>query len=229
LNDLNNIALSQLDELIARYESVRATTGFHSLSFSDNVAVEFITTGMATISRIAGADSQFLIHTTKHLDQLDKTGVDAPGYKVDAVGGGLIALRNAIATGYLISFRELIHATLFSDFLEIANHLLSEGYKDAAATMIGGVLEEHLRKLCAKNGINTETIDFKGMSHPKKMETMNTELTNKTIYSKLDQKNVTAWADLRNKAAHGHYGQYSLQQVELLLSSIKDFIARYPA
>jgi hypothetical protein len=46
---------------------------------------------------------------------------------------------------------------------------------------------------------------------------------------KMDQKNVTAWLDLRNKAAHGHYEQYQKEQVALLISGVRDFITRNPA
>jgi hypothetical protein len=58
---------------------------------------------------------------------------------------------------------------------------------------------------------------------------MNADLVGGNIYSKIDQKNATAWLDLRNKAAHGRYGEYIARQVELLLQSVRDFIARLPA
>ncbi len=34
---------------------------------------------------------------------------------------------------------------------------------------------------------------------------MNTELYKAGVYGKLDNKNVTAWLDLQNKAAHAQY------------------------
>jgi hypothetical protein len=45
-----------------------------------------------------------------------------------------------------------------------------------------------------------------------------------STFSKLDQKNVTAWLDLRNKAAHGKYAEYETPQVNLLIGGIRDFI-----
>ncbi len=38
----------------------------------------------------------------------------------------------------------------------MAEYLLKEGYKDPAAVITGSTLEEHLRKLCIKNGIDIE-------------------------------------------------------------------------
>lgn len=48
----------------------------------------------------------------------------------------------------------------------------------------------------------------------------------KPVYSAIDQKQVTAWLGLRNEAAHGHYDQYTTQQVEQLLSGVISFVAR---
>ena len=58
---------------------------------------------------------------------------------------------------------------------------------------------------------------------------MNSDLAGTQAYSKLDQKSVTAWLDLRNKAAHGEYGKYRSEQVALLNQGVRDFISRNPA
>ena len=86
------------------------------------------------------------------------------------------------------------------------------------------IAEERLRKLCDKNGI----IVSQG-GKPKKADALNAELAGANVYSKLDQKNVTAWLDLRNKAAHGKYIEYTKDQVALLIQSARDFITRNPA
>ncbi len=92
----------------------------------------------------------------------------------------------------------------------------------------GSTLESHLRNLCDKASIKT-TFKRAGKEVNKKADTINANLTKEDIYSKLDQKNITAWLDLRNKAAHGHYDEYTKEQVSLLIESIGDFIARKPA
>lgn len=137
----------------------------------------------------------------------------------------LTALREAYASSTFSSITELIHADVFSDFLEMADHLIEQSYKDPAAVIAGSVLEEHLRKLCDKNGVDVKKSD----GSPKKADSLNSELASAIVYSKLDQKNVTAWLDLRNKAAHGKYTEYTKDQVALLIQSIRDFITRNPA
>ena len=135
------------------------------------------------------------------------------------------SLKYNLYKGYLKSFEELIHGDVFADYLEMAEHLCTTGYKDAADVIAGSTLEAHLKKLCAKFSVST-TSDSKAK---KKADTLNSELVKANAYTKLDQKNVTSWLDLRNNAAHGNYSNYTKEQVTLLISSVRDFIGRHAA
>lgn len=134
-----------------------------------------------------------------------------------------------LSAGYMQSLVEIVHGDVFGDFLEMAQHLCESGYKDAAAVITGSTLESHLRELCRKSQIPVELHKADGGVVPKKAEGMNADLASAEVYSKLDQKNVTAWLGLRNKAAHGQYGEYNKDQVLILISSVRDFIIRNPA
>ena len=92
--------------------------------------------------------------------------------------------------------------------------------------MIGSVLEEHIRQLCLKNSIEI-SFEKDDKVVPLKADRLNNELAKAGNYNKLDQKNVTANLDLRNKAAHGHYTGYDKQQVKLMLDSVFNFITRH--
>lgn len=142
--------------------------------------------------------------------------------------GILRALLTAYLQGLLESVQEIVCAELFDDFLEMAGHLLQQGYKDPAAVIGGGVIEQHLRKLCQKHAIPVLTSSPKG-EEPRKASIMNDDLARAGVYSKLEQKQVTAWLDIRNKAAHGHYAEYDAQHVEYLLAGLKQFVTRFPA
>lgn len=144
---------------------------------------------------------------------------------LEPLSGVLRALRSEYESGYFQSVVELVHADIFADFLDMAEYLLDQGYKDPAAVIVGSVLEEHLRKLCAKVGIATSQAG----GAPKKADALNSELAGASLYSKLDLKNVTAWLDLRNKAAHGRYAEYTKDQVALMLQGVRDFLTRNPA
>jgi hypothetical protein len=62
----------------------------------------------------------------------------------------------------------------------MAEYLQQEGYKDPAAVMAGGVLEEHLRKLCGKHGVT--------VSPKPKLDSMNSDLAKAGAYNKNDQR-----------------------------------------
>jgi hypothetical protein len=219
--------LPQIEELVKRFDVFEKSKHYDDWSgISCPDASEFITAGLNAIHRAVGL-------TDPLTKRIEATVKDCSPYRLFAavphVGGALKALRNDIKSGYLVSVQELIHADIFSDFLEMAEHLLNEGYKDPAAVLVGGVLEEHLRKLCNKNNVSTEITTSSGDLRPKKADRMNADLAKASVYSKLDQKNVTAWLDLRNKAAHGQYSSYAKEQVALFITGIRDFITRNPA
>lgn len=160
-----------------------------------------------------------------HYDEFNSK-VDQPKLHCAEIGCGILSVaREELAGGWLTTTKGLVSAEIFSDFLEMAQHLLDEGYKDPAAVMAGSVLEEHLRQLCQKHGIPTETTK-QGRPQPKKADALNADLAKKKIYKQLDQKNVIAWLDLRNKAAHGKYKEYTKEQVALMLQSLSDFMVR---
>jgi hypothetical protein len=132
--------------------------------------------------------------------------------------GVLHAVRADFAAGYLSTFEELVHASVFADFLDMATELQENGYKDAAAVIAGSVLEEHLRKLAGKRAVATTRAD----GQPLKADTLNADLAKADEYNNLVQKQVTAWLDLRNKAAHGHYDEYDHKQVAALIRDVLD-------
>ena len=142
-----------------------------------------------------------------------------------ALLGVVQALREDLGSGYLQTLSEIAHAGIFSDFLEMADHLNGAGYKDAAAVVAGSTTESHLRELATKNAIPTHDVS----GHPTKADKINADLAKATVYGVLDQKSITAFLDLRNRAAHGKYSEYTKDQVSNLISGITDFIKRTPA
>ena len=108
----------------------------------------------------------------------------------------------------------------------MAEYLLAEDYKDAAAVMIGSVIEQHLRELAVNSAIEIARVDGAGKVIFLKADSLNAELTKAGLYGKLDHKNVSAWLDLRNKAAHGNYDQYNAEQVRIMSFGVGEFIAR---
>ena len=148
---------------------------------------------------------------------------DSYEYNINESMSILNSIKDEIQNGWLYSFRSVVSAELFSDFLEMSNYLLQEGYKDAAAVMIGSVLEENLRELCRRNKIDI-SIEKKGKIIHKSADSMNNDLYKENVYTSLEHKSILSWLDLRNKAAHGKYSEYDKNKVELMYSGVLNFL-----
>jgi hypothetical protein len=219
--------LARVDELIEQGNQVLQTEYGYSAGSSGfvepGVFSEWSSKSLSFLTRILGASDTY---TASYAAQCRAN----QSSHVHRGIGILRAVHGDISGGHLATLRELVHADVFSDFLEMAEYLMDEGhgYKDAAAVLAGGVLEEHLRQLCQRHAILTETLGSRGPK-PKKAELMNTELASANVYSTNQQKMVTGWLGTRNDAAHGRYDQYEKAQVQLLIAGVRDFIARLPA
>jgi uncharacterized protein (DUF2164 family) len=207
--------IEQIDDVLAKYDP----------NVTDASAIsKALSMLLSAIRRLAPPGSVYADNVQGYEPHLT-SGVIGMSLALEPARGMLQALRNDYESGYLQSVVELIHADIFADFLDMADYLLQQGYKDAAAVITGSVLEAHLHKLCDKHGIGVVKAD----GTPKKADALNAEITAAGIYSKLDLKSVTAWLDLRNNAAHGKYTEYTKEQVMLTLQGVRDFASRYPA
>jgi hypothetical protein len=214
--------LKRIDELIAMGNAVYQTNrqrGSNMVYTVDNgMFCGFRSACLSFLERVFGPNHVHTKEFSQHVKQ------PLPSHATAGTNILQVA-RYEIEHGWLLQIKGLVSAEIFADFLEMAEYLLEEGYKDAAAVMIGSVLEEHLRKLCDKNGIAT-TVVKDGKPVPLKAEMLNHELNKANVYNKLDMKQVTSWLDLRNKAAHGKYSEYSKEQVALMLQGVMDFVRR---
>ncbi len=181
-----------------------------------------LTTAFAQIiERVTPAGSQY----RETLQNILGTFQPTSRQSVAALAGVLNTVRADYEAGFMQTLRELIHAELFADFLDMAEHLRSESYKDPAAVLAGSVLEEHLRKLATLHNIPVTKAD----GSPVKADTLNAELGRVSVYGKTVQKEVTAWLGRRNDAAHGHYDRYSDEDVRLMIENIRNFVSTHSA
>ena len=213
----------ELESIIIEFNIAREKSQYDDYSdvISNTDVSQFNSRCMAAVERATGRSS---VYYDQVLSIYNKKIQEANEYtKLAEMIGVVKSLVLNIRKGYLKSLEEIIHGEVFGDFIEMAEYLNSKGYKDAAAVVAGSTLEAHLKQLCKKHGIN---IQHGGK--PKKADAINSELAAANAYTKLDQKNITAWLGLRNDAAHGNYGAYTKEQVSLLVSSIRDFLTRCP-
>jgi hypothetical protein len=76
-----------------------------------------------------------------------------------------------------------------------------------------------LRKLCAVHGISIPARTS--------INSLNVELAKKSVYNALVQKYITALADIRNNADHGHTDRFTPQDVGDMIQYLRRFTADY--
>ena len=215
--------IKQLEDILNDYNRIKSKAQ-HSEDLSAYATIEeirdLLTRAKAAIVRIVSDKSEYYKDTVDVLEMPHFWDAE----KLRRIIGIITALKSDLQKDYLKSLGEIIQAEVFSDYLDMANHLLNEGYKDPAAVLIGSTLEVHLRELCISNNIDIEVVNIKGVSNPKKADLMNADLAKANVYSSSYQKQIIAWLDLRNKAAHGKYLEYENVEVALMLQGIRQFI-----
>lgn len=190
---------ARADDLLALGERTRATsqtpTNARRSYVDSTLFAEFRASSLAFLVTAFGASHTYATDFDERVNE------DSP----NDVASGCGILKGAkadVAGGWTVSARSLLAAEIFSDFLEMSEHLLSSGYKDASAVVVGSLLEEHLRHLCGKHAVPTAFLDANGKSVPKKADAMNAVLAGKSAYNKLDQKQITAWLAIKRLIAN---------------------------
>jgi hypothetical protein len=153
----------------------------------------FATGALACISRIVGESSEYY----KTIPQDLTNHLHSPGYAVPITKpliGSLKALRNAVDANLLVSLEDRLRANIHDDFLQQAKSLLDDGYHVAAIVLTGGVLEDHLRKLCEARGLQ-----WTGDGTIAKYN----DLLHGKLYEKPTWRRIQTVGDNRNNAAHG--------------------------
>ncbi|WP_314960940.1 DUF4145 domain-containing protein [Bradyrhizobium cosmicum] len=138
--------------------------------------------------------------------------------KLLQLGAVFDAAREDFNGGYLNSVRHLIQSEVFDSELEQAKELLSAKYKVAAAVITGVVLETTLRQMCSDKGLL-----------PGKLDKMNADLAKSGAYNLQVQKRITALADIRNNAAHGHAEKFREDDVIEMIVYVERFLADHLA
>lgn len=218
--DVDEKIEKRLDELLKMGEELLATRigpPLGHIGGDDQVdlqlAYQWATSVQNLLVRVFGSDSE---HYKNFSKQVEKYLTYSPVFSAQGI---LKAAKNDYESEQLFDIRQLIEAELFDDFLEQAEHLVASGYYQPAAVVAGCVLEDGLRKLCKSNNIE--------IPEKPKLDTLNTNLAKGGVYSKLVQKRITALADLRNKAAHGQWDEFTKKDVEEMIPSVRRIVEEY--
>jgi hypothetical protein len=133
--------------------------------------------------------------------------------------GILRAVREDLVDGHLVNIRVLVSAEVFTDFLDMAEHLIENGYLIPAASLCGAVLENGLRRIATGVGLAVRARDD--------LSSLNQKCARKRVYTTLVQKQVQVWIDVRNKADHGEFSEVKEHDVRDVHAGVSRFLADY--
>jgi hypothetical protein len=208
----------RLDSLLQKADTVLAThkpnppnvIGFPTLD--SQAFTEWQTQSLTYLVNLLGPDHTYVDHFRKQVTQ-GFTG------SVKSGKGILQAVREDIEAGYLTRIETLVSADIFDDFLEMAEYLFSQGYKDSTASLVGAVLENGLRRICLAHGAT--------LSAKEDISSLNKKLADAEVYNRLTQKKVQVWNDIRNNADHGKFSEYKADDVNEMLEGVRNFLEQY--
>jgi len=214
-------ALVQIAERLARdAASSEEWLGSERVEELSSIAVR----GGQMIRKLYGSGSQYDQNWQQVLNTKSFTIMSKLSFRhVSEVCGILKGTQHDLKAGLLLDFKLLLQAEIFADFLEMAEHLLGGGYKDAAAVLLGAVLEDSLRKVAVVAGVATVGSNGKAFT----IDPLNVAIAKGGTYGPLVQKQITTWANLRNDAAHGNFSTYDADQVRQMLQFVQKFCADY--
>jgi len=142
----------------------------------------------------------------------------------------LKGLKDDFQKGFLGDLELEIEAAIVADYMGQAEQLLAEGQSGQydhvpAAVLAGAVLEKSLRTLCDKQSPPISTVNDKGK--PLRLTALIDVLKKNNVFNELTAKQLRAWADIRNSAAHGQFDEFNRSDVDRMIQGINDFLATH--
>jgi len=217
---LKNLFEKRFAELELQAKGVAETYHERESSFSGTVALiddekflEWKVKAKSLVAKVCGTESE---HYKEFVAGENKSGFETIYHIFKRVKSVFLAAKEDFEGGYLIGMKSLVQAEVFESELEQAKELIQKGFTVAAAVIAGVVLETGLRELCTKQAIAHASLDK-----------MNVELAKAGVYSMLQQKRITALANIRNSAAHGKQNEFTEEDVKSMIHEVEIFLANY--
>lgn len=133
----------------------------------------------------------------------------------NTIEGVLYAIKFEIENNLLQTLDTQSKGEILGDFISLAKQLLNEDYKDAAAVLSCGALEDLMKKFADKVGLNVADEDLSSIIN----------LLKSKSYIKGAQSGVVqSYVQLRNKAFHAQFDKIQSPEVASLISFVEQFL-----
>jgi hypothetical protein len=171
--------------------------------------------------RVYGGPKNEFLEGIKQYNPRDNTDEAASTQIRSILTSYLQYLQEGLADG--ISPERKAQQDVVSDFLGMANTLLETAnvHPAAPAVLIGASLEEFLRTWVETDGLSL------GNRKPS-LDTYSQVLRETDLITKQDGKDITAWAGVRNYAAHGEWKEVEDKaRIKVMLEGVNLFMRKY--
>lgn len=214
---LDPIVAKRFSELLTKGEAIDAVkfTNFTDMDGKRHMSIpgaafkEWATSVLSLLQRTFGESSPHYKNFLEHYSSFNGWLSD---YQ-DSLGIYKAALED-FNGGYMFNVRTLAKAEVLTDAIDQAKSLIESGYKDPACILARVALESALKDLAGKYSLPEG-----------KLEKMNTELCKAGAFNMAKQKQITAWAEIGNKAAHGDWAAYSSADASAMVFGVESLIA----
>lgn len=134
-------------------------------------------------------------------------------YILSHIIGILQSACDEIKAGFIVELKHLIHAELFNPMLDQAQELLYKGYKMPAAVLGRIITEQWLKDQAEKNNLTIGKKD--------KASRINDLLKQNGVFSEPTWRQIQAFLDVGNAAAHGNIDEFKDDDVKRMFDFIK--------
>jgi len=145
-----------------------------------------------------------------------KNGI--PTTVLEKVFGVLQSVRAEAKAGLLAKLEYQVFATAFDDFLDHAASFHKSGKVKEAAILTSSVLEDTIKRIAAKNGIDTA-----GLS----LEPLIDQLTNAQVLTAVKSKRIKSYAGVRNSALHAEWDKLDLKDIGQAIEGVRELLDDY--
>ena len=203
--------LKRIDELIGLGNEVLATKRYVGSGFGEAVNNGkfrgFRSASLSFLECIFGAHhtyyKEFIEHAKNNWLPEAEAGINI-----------LQAAKAEIEGGWLFTVEGQVSAEIFADFIALAKEALDDN-KDVAAVLACAALEDALKRVAVKEGLN---VDDKDMS-----EVINA-LKAKGVIKGAQAPIVQSYVKLRNKAFHAEWDKFDKESVSSVIGFTEQFL-----
>lgn len=209
---------TRFDNVLAKADMLRTTVRSteYGTSANDQLMAEWRSQSLKLLRSLFADDDPYVVGFSEGVDEKSWSA----GRSIDRGKGVLRAAHEDFVNGHLWTMRELVHAELFDNFLEMAAHLSETGFRTQAIVTAASTLEEHLRQLAAKH---TAAVH-------RKAAMTNDALYKQGVYSLPEYRQVQGWLALRNDSGgHTTTTERTKEEIGVMIDGIRRFIVEHPA